>query len=173
MPFWIYFLVFFIDIAQYYADLEAEIAEGPRACETGLVSPPAWLCPLIDTEAQGGFFHSEEPSLQGSAFPGKDQDRNGAEVGSVAMPLLHEDGQGGGQSVRWLSSSLGTMSRYFLHPSATSTCSAVRLRGWLGRCSMAAERLWMAGWPIQITAAANSEPSPEAAAAEIPAQVSV
>ena len=86
------------------------------------------------------------------------------------MPVLHAHGEGCCNPVRWMLSTLDSVSRHYLCPSTTQE-AADWLRWGLDRDTMASRRSRLARWPFEVSTTTNPEPQAKAEQTQIKTEV--
>ena len=166
---WLHIILFLVNFVQYYAYLEKEIASCSRSGASGLVQTSSRsLCSSTSTPT----YHFQSfgcPSLQGLSVPYPHSACNGTQTGSMALPLLHEDGHGHFEPMWRMQTLLGALQRPELCAQATSSATAVNSSvglWWpMGRRPLELWR-WMAGRAPQTTDAEPTASHTESEAAQ-------
>lgn len=173
MPIWIFFFVAIFAVVQNNSHFEKEVTQIPRESATGLAFTQTWNLSPVTQETAFDFLHPQCTPLEGSGLFDQNQKRDGAQGRSMEMSLLHEDGQGCGQPMRWMSSTLDAMRGFILRSSTSPQVAADRLCRRMDRDPVEQPRLRMERWARQVSKATDAEPQTKTTSFSTTAEVSV
>ena len=151
-------MTFYIIFGQYNSYTEDEFAQTASKGARRLVSTSSRLSSFVHPSPSNHWAAIESAPLQGrEVFVSywSSSCHHGVQARSMALSLLHEDGERHGWAMRSMLSLLGPLPRRFLCPSAPSTSTRSRLCKWLDPTKAHAESSTTPA-PIAISATTST-----------------